>query len=117
MNRLLLVSLLLTTKLFAASEPLTCDVGAVSKTYGETAWTVSSCSDGKSLVVVSAPGNPAMPFYFMITYVDGVRSMYGEGNGSKEASTAAGDELSELIESDIAVDALVAVVGSRVSHK
>ena len=94
--------LLILLGLFAApslllAEPMQCNVGQIEKMYGGTKWIVSSCDDGKSIVFVSAPGNPAMPFYFIITEKDGKLAIQGEGNGSKEASTAAGRGIEKLI--------------------
>jgi hypothetical protein len=75
---------------------LKCDVGPLSKTYGGTKWLVYSCIDGKSLVVTSAPENPAAPFYFIVwPQNEGIR-VYGEGTGDKRASKAALDELESL---------------------
>jgi hypothetical protein len=35
------------------------------KTVGKTPWLVYGCGDGRSVVVVAAPGSAAMPFYFI----------------------------------------------------
>ena len=107
------IILLMLSGLFAApsllsAEPIQCKVGPIEKMFGETKWVVNSCDDGKSIVLVSAPGNPAMPFYFMITEKDGKLAIHGEGNGSKEASSAAGRDLETLIASEGAVAALIA---------
>lgn len=80
------------------TESLQCDVGPVTKTYGGSEWLVYSCSDEHSLVFVSAPGSPAMPFYFLSTPApDGYR-LVGEGNGSQEATRPAYEELSRMTE-------------------
>ena len=86
---------------------LNCEVGPLHRTYGKTDWLVYSCDDTRSVVVVSAEGNPAVPFYFIV-YVkpDGAVKLYGEGNGDKSASQAAFDELKQLSQSEVA--ALVA---------
>ena len=91
----------------AFTEPMQCRTGSIAKTYGGTEWTVSSCDDGRSLVVVSAPGNPAMPFVFYVSYQNGKYSLRGEGNGSKQASSAAFEDLSKLVKSDDAIDSLI----------
>ena len=43
----------------AQPEPMACEVGPVTRTYGQSGWLVYGCSDKRSLVFVSAPGNPA----------------------------------------------------------
>ena len=87
--------------------PLNCEAGPAKKTYGGNPWLVYACDDGRSAVVVSDQGNPAMPFYF-IFYVkpDGDMRLYGEGTGAKSATQPAFDELSKLGQAEVA--ALVA---------
>jgi len=46
---------------------LNCNIGPVAKTYGRTQWLVYSCDDDRSVVIVSASGNPATPAYFMFS--------------------------------------------------
>ena len=88
-----------------ASEPSSnrdCSIGPVAKTYGDSDWMVYSCSDGKSVVVVTAEGSPAAPFYFMLLpSTDEVR-LYGEGIGTKSATQPAYEELKRLSALDIA---------------
>ena len=71
--------------------------------FGGTKWLVLSCDDQASMVVVSAQGNPASPFYFMVSPNGGSYSVSGEGNGDKAASDAAGADLSKLSPSDLAL--------------
>jgi hypothetical protein len=80
---------------------LQCDTGPLHKSYGGGPWLVYSCSDSKTLVVVSDAGNPASPFYFVIYPKDGQYGMSGEGNGSKSASGAAFEDLKKLSTTDI----------------
>lgn len=99
---------LLIAQAASQSEPqqkptLQCQTGPLHKTYGGTPWLVYSCSDHKTLVVVSDAGNPASPFYFVFRPNDGEYSMSGEGNESKAASGAAFDDLKKLGTSDIAM--------------
>jgi hypothetical protein len=54
------------------------------------------------MVVISRKGNPASPFYFIVTPKSGKYAIYGEGTGSKAASDAAGDALSKLMPADFA---------------
>jgi len=82
--------------------PLTCDTGPVEKTYGKTRWLVYSCDDHRTVVIVSAPGNPATPFYFMFSPHENGYRLSGEGTGRKDATDAAFDELKALSERDIA---------------
>ncbi|MGB7654961.1 MAG: hypothetical protein WBL74_05725 [Novosphingobium sp.] len=82
--------------------PMKCETGPVQRKFGGTNWVVYSCDDGHSMVVISASGNPASPFYFVLTPQDGTYKIYGEGNGSKAASDAAGAELGKLKQEDLA---------------
>ena len=95
----------LTTPLSATAEEqklLKCDIGPVTKIYGKTQWLVYSCSDERTVVIVSAPGNPAMPFYFTFYPQGNGYQLSGEGTGRKDATSAAFDELKALSEQDIA---------------
>lgn len=78
-----------------------CDVGPLNKTYGNTPWLVYSCTTDKYIVLVSAPGSPAMPFVFAFHIKDGSYHLSGEGAGNKEATEAAFKELQQLAEPDI----------------
>ena len=80
---------------------LKCDFGPVHKTYGKTQWLVYSCDDGRTLVIVTAPGNPALPFYFMFSPHEGGYQLSGEGTGSKATTDAAFNELQALSAPDI----------------
>jgi hypothetical protein len=95
---------------------LKCEVGPLHETYGKTEWLVYACSDARSVVIVSAEGSPAAPFYF-IFYIrpDGTMKLYGEGNGKKSATQPAFDELKRLSQSDVA--ALVAQAQSLQATK
>jgi hypothetical protein len=86
----------------ALSQPtLTCNVGPLGKTFGQTQWLVYSCNDPSTLIVVSAPGNPASPFYFSFSLEGSSYHLRGEGTGSKPASDAAYSELQALSTSAI----------------
>jgi hypothetical protein len=100
------LALALVSPSFAAEErppALTCDAGPAKKSYGGNPWLVYACDDGRSAVVVSDQGNPALPFYF-IFYVmpDGAIRLYGEGTGAKSATQPAFDELSKLDQAAVA---------------
>ena len=83
--------------------PVKCDIGPVDKTYGKTRWLVYSCDDHRTVLVVSAPGNPAMPFLFTFYPNENGYRLHGEGTGRKEATSAAFEELKALSEEDIAL--------------
>ena len=86
----------------AKPPPLKCETGPVNRQYGGTEWVVYSCNDEQTMVVVSAADNPAGPFYFLLSRHSGTYAIYGEGNGSKAASKAAGDELSQMSQATLA---------------
>jgi hypothetical protein len=91
--------------LFAVAEDedtFNCTIGPITKTFGQAQWLVYSCNDDKTLVIVSAPGNPAMPFYFTFLPTDAGHRLFGEGTGNKEATAAAFEQLKSLSEDDIA---------------
>jgi len=92
----LLATLFLSLGVSASAEPMRCDVGPVVKSLGGAEWNVLSCSDGRSLVFVTAEGNPAMPFYFMVQRDEESPKIVGEGNGSEEYSAAAYDEIKKM---------------------
>lgn len=79
-----------------------CETGPLIRTFGGTDWLVYSCDDRASMVVFSAPGNPAMPFYFFLKPEAGTYRIEGEGTGDKQASHAAGDSLSKLTPTEFA---------------
>lgn len=84
-----------------SQKPLKCDAGPVSKSFGNGPWLVYACDDEKSVVVVSGPGNPASPFYFMFSPNSGGYRLVGEGAGSKTESGVALAELQRLTTSEI----------------
>jgi hypothetical protein len=84
----------------AAASPQ-CDVGPVTKVFGAVPWLVYSCNDATSLVLMSAPGSPASPFYFIFSLEGGSYKLRGEGTGAKTATDAALKDLEALSASDI----------------
>ena len=103
MRTLCLTVALLVPSAIQAQEPkLNCNVGPANKTYGGTTWYVYACDDQHSIVVVSAPGSAAMPFYFMFAFKDGKYRLVGEGTGNKAITDAAYKELSALKPNEIA---------------
>lgn len=93
---LLLAALFTNSVLGADKNAMNCHTGPVKKTYGNTPWLVYSCADSKTVVIVSDVGNPAMPYYFAFYIQNGNYTLNGEGSGSKQASDAAYNELSNL---------------------
>ena len=61
-----------------SSPKLNCFAGPLEKTFGDTKWLVYACDDSRSLAIVSAPGSPAMPFYFISNSYKIIRSMIRE---------------------------------------
>jgi hypothetical protein len=86
----------------ALAADLNCDVGPVTKAFGGTSWLVYSCHDDRNVVVVTAPGNPAMPFYFSVSLVKDEVQLHGEGTGRKDLTDAAYKDIAGLREQDIA---------------
>lgn len=83
--------------------PLKCEVGPLKRTYGQTPWLVYACEDGRSIVVVTDTGSPAMPFYFFFFVTpDDDMQLHGEGEGDKTATQAAFDDLAKLTREDVA---------------
>jgi hypothetical protein len=80
---------------------LKCERGPVHRVFGGTPWLVYGCDDGASIVIVSGPGSPAAPFYFLMAFKDGAYWITGEGNGNQAATTAAFEELKLLDRSAI----------------
>ncbi|MES2933227.1 MAG: hypothetical protein V4805_07045 [Pseudomonadota bacterium] len=81
--------------------PMKCEVGPITKNFGGNQWLVYSCSDNRSLVIVSTDKSPVSPFYFMFFPKDGKYQLTGEGTGNKTATDAAYKQLNQLPEKDI----------------
>ena len=79
-----------------------CETGPANRTVGGTQWIIYSCDDDISMVVVSAEGNPASPFFFFLKPDGGTYSVSGEGTGDKRASDAAGDALAKMNQAELA---------------
>src|SRR2546427_10752861 len=71
------------------SPSLNCNTGPAIKTYGGTKWLVYSCDDNRTVVIVSAPGSTAVPFYFLFSPATTGYRLEGEGTGNKGATDAA----------------------------
>jgi hypothetical protein len=82
---------------------LECKIGPLTKVYGGTTWLVYSCDDDRSIVIVSAPGSPAAPFYFSYFLEAGGYHLSGEGTGDRAATDLAYKELAAFSAKDIAL--------------
>jgi len=92
----ILIAFLVLSSMSSFAEGMECKTGPVNKSFGGTNWLVYACNDEKSVVIVSGPGNPAIPFYFSYMYDGKGYRLSGEGAGNKEASEQAYSELSKL---------------------
>ena len=82
---------------------LQCDRGpAGSRMFGGSAWDLYGCNDERSVAIVTARGNPALPFYFLFVERDGKYTLSGEGTGRAEFTRKAYDDLRRLSQQDIA---------------
>ena len=79
-----------------SQETLDCGSGPATKTFGGEPWLVYACSDKHSVVVMSAPGSKAAPFYFIFNWQNGSYRLIGEGTGNKAATDAANTALHDL---------------------
>jgi hypothetical protein len=73
-----------------------CDTGPALKTYGGTKWTVYSCADGASVIVIAAPGNPATPFIFRFAHDSSGYDLTGEGSGDRKYTDPAYAQLQKF---------------------
>jgi hypothetical protein len=75
---------------------VSCAAGPVEASFGALAWLAYACDDGRSVALMSAPGNPAAPFSFIVRpSATGVR-VQGEGDGDRAMTAAAFAELMAL---------------------
>jgi hypothetical protein len=89
------------------SQPkLVCERGPfATKTFGGTQWQIYGCTDNRSVAIVTAPGSPAIPFYFLLAWIDGVYTVSGEGTGRRDLTAKAYNDIIKLTRPQI--DALV----------
>jgi hypothetical protein len=84
-----------------ADEPdLTCEMGPITKTFGQTQWKVYSCNEERHLMLVPAPGNPAGEVIFMLFWENGRWQVLDMGSHTR-AADAAHSEIQLLSEADI----------------
>ena len=79
-----------------SAEPLSCNVGPIHIELAANKWQVTSCSDGQSLVFATMKDNPAMPFMFFIKRDGDNTKISGQGNGSKQYTAKAFEELKSM---------------------
>jgi len=85
----------------SSQAPLDCSAGPTSRAYGGVSWLVYACSDGETVILVSAPGSPAAPFYFTLFRKEGRYVVGGEGTGPRSITDRTYAELSRLTETDV----------------
>lgn len=78
-----------------------CETGPLTKEYGKTSWLVYSCDDNKSMLIISAIDNPAMPYYFTLQESKKGYLVIGAGSGDKKTTAAAFADLEKLSQSEI----------------
>jgi hypothetical protein len=82
---------------------LQCNIGPATIQLGGNDWLMYGCADGRSLVVVAAPPNPASPFFFIATPDgSGGIELQGEGTGAKSATESAYESLRTLSSAELA---------------
>lgn len=95
-------------------EPAACLAGPVERTFGGTRWLVHGCDDRESLAIQAVPDNPAAPFVFILSKVDGRYAVggdrIGEGRGDVDAALAADQDIRKL--DPAAVEALLRETGA-----
>lgn len=82
---------------YKACESVQCLTGPLTRTFGGSSWQLFACDDGRSLAFVAAPGSPAAPYDFTLSYYD-ARSAISSGSQGNAAATAAREEVRALSE-------------------
>ena len=80
----------------AQTAPMDCTAGPVIKTFGGSQWTVNSCSDGRTVVLMATNDSPAFCCFIKIEPLTEDYNINGRGKGDKQATNAAMDELAAL---------------------
>ncbi len=93
------------------SVSLNCKSGPIERAYGGSHWLVYGCDDRASVAIVSAPGNPAMPYSFVFYHDDRGYHLQSNGASGSRVTDAAYKALSSLSKSQIV--ALAAKVGRQ----
>ena len=77
---------------------VSCTAGPLAIDYGGQPWLAFACDDGASVALVSAPGNAAAPFSFVLRPGEQRVRVQGDGAGDRAATAAAFAELMALDE-------------------
>ena len=99
---LALVLAVLLPALPATAADQKCETGPVMRNFGKAPWMVYSCDDKKTLVLISAPGNPATPAFFVMNPLGDGYEIQNKGSANQTVSTAAYHDLKNLSAKEIA---------------
>jgi hypothetical protein len=80
---------------------LVCDVGPITRVFGQSQWLVYSCDDRRTMIVLSAPGSAARSFYFVLYPAESGYQLRGEGTGHQDITAAAFNDLKALSSEEI----------------
>jgi hypothetical protein len=86
---------------FGQSAPADCTTGPVTKSFGGSKWLVSSCSDGRTVILMAMNDSPAFPCFIVIAPTPEGYKVDGRGKGDRQATEAAMTELGALSVPDI----------------
>jgi hypothetical protein len=75
---------------------VSCTAGPIATDFGGLPWLAFACDDGRSVALVSAPGNIAAPFSFVVRPSDNGVRVQGDGAGDRGATAAAFAQLMAL---------------------
>lgn len=88
-NQIIIAALAALIPSLAISKEMQCDRGPVDVVAGGSHWTAYACDDGKTVIAVATPPNPAAPFYFMLRPDGHQVIVFGEGTGDKTTTQKA----------------------------
>jgi hypothetical protein len=84
------------------TDKVACTAGPLALQIGGQPWLAYACDDGRSVALLSAPGNVAAPFSFVLRPAGhGVR-VQGDGGGDRVATAPAFAELMALDDAALA---------------
>src|ERR1700760_3929084 len=85
----------------AQTAPMVCTTGPITKVFGGSKWTVNSCADDLTVLLMAVEGSPAAPCFIVVAPEATGYSMDGRGKGDRQAIQAAMHELRALSKADI----------------
>ena len=85
----------------AQQAQLICTTGPITKTFGGSKWVVNSCTDERTIILMAVRDNPAAPCFITLAPAPDGYSINGRGQGDKQATNAAMEELGGLSVADI----------------